>query len=109
MIEYEIVVPLYGIRVDVVVSEDMNNNREYLISRYGDLGFDMDSSVGYSCVLKIPNEGKRRYLLLDLNDKNLEKINNVVSHECLHLSWSICQELGINLTADNHEAQGYYI
>lgn len=31
----------------------------------------------------------------------------IIAHEALHLSWDICERMGIILTPENHEAQAY--
>jgi hypothetical protein len=38
-----------------------------------------------------------------------ENLVQVIVHESLHISWYICEYVGIGLTPKNHEAQAYIL
>ena len=43
------------------------------------------------------------------NTKEVKPNNTTILHELLHLTWDILDHVGIDLTADNHEAQTYLL
>jgi hypothetical protein len=100
---YDFNVPLYDVSVYVYISNDMSNNISAINNDFG-LNSTNVNSQGKS--IQFSNNKETKFAMLFKNDDNLDK---VITHESLHISWYICEYVGIGLTPNNHEAQAYIL
>jgi hypothetical protein len=83
-----------------------------LYKRYGINVGDLRFFDGMHIYLQKPGQGLTESILVFMSsifDKEPGYYENVVAHECLHLSWYIIGNVGIQLDASNHEAQAYLL
>lgn len=109
--KYNIELPLYNLNIDVYMSHCSGYARKQIEEDYPGLktsitrntaawsGRASHKKVGISFILMV---------VLDI-ETGFDDIDSTIVHECLHISYYICESLGIGLTPDNHEAQAYIL
>lgn len=102
-IRYDFTVPLYGVSVYIYIAEEMSNNVSAINNDFG-LSSSNVNFQGKS--IQFSNNKETKFAMLFKDDDNLDK---VITHESLHISWYICEYVGIGLTPNNHEAQAYIL
>lgn len=102
-IKHNFVIPLYNVDVTIFVSDDMNKN---IASANKAFGIKIEDGNCLAKSIKFSNKNESKFaMLITENDRMVE----IIAHESLHLSWYICEYLGIGLAYDNHEAQAYIL
>lgn len=102
-IRYDLVVPLYEVGISIYIADDMSDNIA-AINKDFNLSADNDNSQAKS--IQFSNNKETRFAMLFTEHENLVQ---VISHESLHISWYICEYVGIGLSPKNHEAQAYML
>lgn len=80
---------------------------------YTDLGSIQDISGGMAGVLVYPEQPADLFFAVDteqyVNDDRVDypDLMNAVSHEALHMTWFILDNVGVDIDADNHESSTY--
>jgi hypothetical protein len=114
MVSKKFKAPLYNHIYKVYIVSDPQEMEDELYKRYGvDVG-DLRFFDGMHIWLQKPSQGTTESVLVFMSnifDKKQEPgyLENVIAHECLHLAWYIIGNVGIHVTADNHEAQTYLL
>ena len=102
-IRYDLTVPLYGSAISIYIADYMSDNIN-AINKDFNLSATNDNSQAKS--MQFSNDKETRFAMLFTEHENLVQ---VISHESLHISWYICEHVGIGLTPKNHEAQAYIL
>lgn len=102
-IKHNFVIPLYDIGVTVYVSSDMIHN---VTTANKDFGIKIENSNCLAKSIQFSSGSETKFAMLIKDD---DKMAQVIAHESLHLSWYICEYLGIKLNYENHEAQAYIL
>jgi hypothetical protein len=106
--------PMYHASYEVVVGSQMAeclDHVSYLCGGVALMKSDHSRNIpGYSCVVSGKKVGKCFYVLIALDDVyniGFPPLSSTIIHEATHLSWFMLDELGIKITAGNHEMQCY--
>ena len=102
-LRYDFTVPLYGSAVSVYISNEMSDN---IIALNKDFKINAANDNSQAKSIQFSNDKETRFAMLFTEHENLVQ---VISHESLHISWYICEHVGIGLTPKNHEAQAYIL
>ena len=105
---YSTTLPLYRIQYNVLVGENVQDCARAVEEMFPGLSVVQDISPdtgGYAASIQHPEEGYNFFMLLSPNVNS--EIPGICAHESLHLSWFICNVLGIKVSWKNHEAQAY--
>jgi hypothetical protein len=102
-------VPLYDIKVNLYITDCPLHARDAIEKEFKGLELNIDkNTVGYGMSISHPNSGKVFNMILVIDKKtDHKKLNSIIAHESLHLSYYICDYLGIIVDSNNHEAQAY--
>ena len=103
VLKNEFIVPLYDVRVVMYMGGSMKDNVEYINKDYN-ISLDNDKCQAKS--LRFSNDKETTFAMLFTEHENLPQM---IAHESLHVSWYICEYLGIKLSTVNHEAQAYIL
>lgn len=102
-IRYDLTVPLYGAPVSIYISDEMSDN---IIAINKDFNLSATNDNSQAKSMQFSNDKETRFAMLFTEHENLVQ---VISHESLHISWYICEYVGIGLSPKNHEAQAYIL
>lgn len=100
----EIDLPIYFSLV--IIGFDPNVMSDHLFKKYGFRHEIPDSNSGQSAHFVLEDVGLSLFTIY-VDGKYFEQ--STVSHECVHCSWHILDDVGVHLTADNHEALAYLV
>ena len=107
MVVKNLMIPIYGGRLHIIVSEDLEKDLIELSKKFDSSLFG--NSLNY-CALTI---GRDNHYLVILNIKNTPKkdfeseIVNSITHEVIHLLSIISKKVGLKLDVDNDEQHAY--
>jgi len=102
-LRYNFLLPLYGAPISIYIADNMSDNIT-AVNKDFNLSAANDNSQAKS--IQFSNDKETRFAMLFTEHENLSE---VISHESLHISWYICEHVGIGLTPKNHEAQAYIL
>jgi len=107
MIVENLIIPIYGGRLHIIISQDFEKSLEELSKKYDKTLFsDRFDYVAYTT-------SRHNHYIFILNVKNIPKKNfeaelvNTITHECIHLCSFISKRVGLKLDLDNDESQAY--
>ncbi len=108
LVQKSIVIPLYDVEVIVYFSKGMAEVVQDLEVIYDITGVGKN---GGAKALKITNgNGQNKFILIYAVGKLQHwDVNDIIAHEALHMSWMLCDYLGIKIDAMNHEPQAYIL
>lgn len=102
-----IMIPIYGGRLHIIICQDIEKDIEQLSKKYNrELFSDRFDYIAYTT-------GKENHYLFILNVKNIPKkdfeaeLINTITHEVVHLCSFISKRLGLKLDVDNDEPHAY--
>jgi hypothetical protein len=107
MVVKNLVIPIYGGRIHIIVSQDFEKDLPDLSKKYdrGLFGERFDY-VGFTTY-------RQNHYLFVLNIKNIPKkdyeaeLVNTITHECFHLVSFISKRVGLKPDVDNDEQHAY--
>jgi len=104
MIDYKIKIPIYDHTVFIHVGKDFNlNDYEYLLSKEA-----LESTVNdYDGAIFECQHKSESLLYLEKFDINSPKDISILAHECLHLTFYILSNVGINFNWNSEESFTY--
>lgn len=102
--KHEFVVPLYNVTVEIYVSKDMASCIK-TINNVHSLKVENSKCEAKSLMFTSCSEVRFAMLFQD----NGHDLSPFIAHEALHLSWYICDYVGISINGKNHEAQAYLL
>ncbi|MHA1347421.1 MAG: hypothetical protein ACTSO3_13560 [Candidatus Heimdallarchaeaceae archaeon] len=102
-IRYDFTIPLYEAVVSVYIAESMSDN---IIAVNKDFKLNAVNDNSQAKSMQFSNDKETKFAMLFTEHENLVQ---VIVHESLHISWYICEYVGIGLTPKNHEAQAYIL
>lgn len=109
---YDAEIPLYDIPFTIYIADTMKKAANAADKEFGGATFQDDISpatVAYACRLQHPKHGPAFLMLLNTSHVGDKTLASTIAHEALHLSWFVCDTVGINPTWEEHEAQAYIL
>ena len=105
----QVELPLYHVKYEVFVADDMSQLRQHINSIFPGLHLEVaDHHGGYSAVITHPTNGVTLMVLINSKERmEGPSVQRTIFHECTHLSWNIMEGLGLKANADDNEAQAY--
>lgn len=100
---YDFTIPLYDVEITIYVSDKMSNNVDAINS---DFKMSVENDKCEAKSVQFGNDRGTRFAMLFKEGSEIDKL---IAHESLHISWYVCEYLGIKLSPNNHEAQAYLI
>lgn len=108
---YDFELPLYGVHYSVIIAENIEDSAKAAEQIYEGLTLTEvgPDTGGYAAKIMHPHVGIDFFILLTPGVSSPEIIPGICAHESLHISWYICNLLGIRPKWDNHEPQAYIL
>ena len=107
MIVDNLIIPIYGGRLHIIISQDFEKDIGLLSKKYDrSLFSNTHNYVGFTTY-------RQNHYLFVLNVKNIPKKNfeaeivNTITHECFHLCSFISKRVDLKLDVDNDEPHAY--
>lgn len=105
---YDFVLPLYNLNYIIYIGPSIQEAAIYAETDHPGLELEIEPETGGMAIHTVhENEGNDFMILLSPNQNNADIILSTCAHESLHVSWYMCDLLGIKLDDSNHEAQCY--
>lgn len=104
---YQMTLPLYGTPYIVYIGPTLHDAGKGLEIEFG-IESDTIGSAALAKQIYHKDYGNMHIMLLDANTTSLP-INSIIAHESTHLSWWILEHVGVEIDANNHEAQAYVL
>lgn len=103
---YEVWVPIYKIPIHFYIGKTIADTSKGINATWNvDIGSNAD---GTAMILEEAETGDKAFIIrLSPGIRNPDNLAKTIVHECLHMSWYVLDYVGVEIDADNHEAQAY--
>jgi len=107
---YDIPVDIYDRELSLYIGKTMDDAAYGAESEFPGLELGEFSNTGeVACAIRmVAEEGNSaNVILIGIKEVGNIDLLGICAHECLHSSWHILDQVGVELTVENHEAQAY--
>jgi hypothetical protein len=106
---YSFRLPLYDTIISLYISSAMNESIAEVNKTLTTPMKEVTQFKGAKSLSLGSGKGKKFLMLIGTGTLTRDDLERLLVHESLHLSWYVCDAVGIKLSIDNHEAQAYII